>query len=170
MTITVRLGNIEAALKQLDNYKQSLEAKVTALVRRLVEDGVNIAKAQVIDLGAFETFELASSIDGMMYVEENKGIIFTDCPYAAYVEFGTGVVGKGEPHPKFPWAYDINNHGDSGWWYPTDETDPNPHKHTYNGQLYAWTKGMPSRPFMYNTSVELRDKLTQIAKEVFQSD
>jgi len=169
MKITVNLSNIDAALKQLDDYIKSLETKTSALVKRLVDDGVSIAKAQVIDLGAFETFELSSSIDGMMYVKGDKGVIFTNCPYAAYVEFGTGVVGKGSPHPKFPWAYDINNHGEDGWWYPTDETDPNPHKHTYNGQLYAWTKGMPSRPFMYNTSIELKDKLAQIAREVFKS-
>lgn len=80
-----------------------------------------------------------------------KGIqIMADTDYAVYVEYGTGVVGSENPHPH-PWEYDVNGHGDKGWFYPTTEEDPNPRKHTYNGQLYGWTKGQASRPFMYRT-------------------
>src|SRR5690554_2123449 len=58
--------------------------------------------------------------------------------YAMYVEFGTGIVGtgmseekKGKPHPKASesgWNYDVNEHGESGWTYPTSADDPNPNK------------------------------------------
>jgi len=168
--ITLKWGEIDKAVKQLEEYKKTLPSKIEKLVKRLVDSGVDIAKAQIRLLDAVDTAELVNSIDGMMYVKGNKGVVFTDCPYAAFVEFGTGVVGKNNPHPTLPWAYDINNHGEGGWFYPTDESDPNPHKHLYNGQWWGWTKGMPSRPFMYNTSVELRNKLEAIAKEVFADD
>lgn len=74
--------------------------------------------------------------------------------YAIFVEYGTGIVGSQNPHPKLDtigWIYDVNQHGEKGWYYPTIESDPNPYKIMINGQLYAWTKGMPSRPFMYET-------------------
>lgn len=167
MNIKINLSNLDIAIKAVEDYKKTLPKKVTEIIRRLVAEGQNIAKSQVIDLGAFDTFQLANSINGMVYAKDNRGIIFTDCPYAAYVEFGTGVVGKDNPHPKYPWVYDLNNHGKAGWFYPTDEADPNPNKHEYNGQWYAWTKGMPSRPFMYLTSNELREKLQSIVREVF---
>lgn len=74
-----------------------------------------------------------------------------------HVEFGTGIVGKqgvkhpflGTPH-NHNWDYDVNDHGKSGWWYPTDADDDNPTKREgSDGKLYAWTKGQRARPFMY---------------------
>ena len=75
--------------------------------------------------------------------------------YAMSVEFGTGIVGSGSPHPKIAesgWVYDVNQHGDYGWIYPTTSDDPNPTKYVgKDGQYYAWTAGTESRPFMYDT-------------------
>ena len=75
---------------------------------------------------------------------------------AVYIEFGTGIVGAGQPHPqpsREAWIYDINGHGIAGWWYPTTESDRNPTKYfskNYGGWL-AWTQGVKSRPFLYET-------------------
>lgn len=86
--------------------------------------------------------------------------------YAMFVEFGTGVVGEDNPHPNpsmSNWIYDINEHGESGWWYQSRENDPNPTKYiTKSGQWLAWTKGMPSRPFMYLTWRWATSSATQI--------
>ena len=94
------------------------------------------------------------------------------CGYAVYVEFGTGIKGEGSPHPDtaiLGWKYDINQHGELGWWYPTDNADPNPYKYTAkNGTTYAWTRGMPSRPFMYETAQMLRASVVPVARSVFQ--
>ncbi len=43
------------------------------------------------------------------------GFVACECGYAVYVEFGTGVKGKGSPHPDVAilgWKYDVNNHGE----------------------------------------------------------
>lgn len=164
----IKITGTRNALRAVERYVDSIPGRLNKVIQTLVDEGVNIARIKVIDLGAWETFELAESIDGLVYTEGNKGIIFTNCPYAAYVEIGTGVVGEGSPHPTHPWAYDVNNHGQAGWWYPTDATDPNPTKKPYKDGYIAWTKGMPSRPFMQMTSVELRDKLGEIVKEAFK--
>lgn len=76
--------------------------------------------------------------------------------YAMYVEFGTGIVGsRGKPHPKLSeqgWKYDVNQHGEAGWVYPSSERDPNRNKwQDKNGNWFAWTKGQEARPFMYET-------------------
>lgn len=83
----------------------------------------------------------------------------TGAGYVVYLEYGTGIVGAtaGTAHPDTSaWdgfeGYDINGHGTKGWWYPTDESDPNPIKRIGDdGILRAWTAGQIPKPFMYNT-------------------
>ena len=154
--IRFTLDTVDNAIREVKAYRKEFEQKVTRFINTLTEHGAEIAVKQIVSLGAVYSGELASSIQTIMYVEENKGVIFTDCPYAIYVEIGTGVVGADSPHPIKPWAYDINNHGDKGWVY-FDETA---------GQ-FRWTKGLPSRPFMFNTIQELAKEAVNIAKEVF---
>lgn len=89
--------------------------------------------------------------------KRNDGIAITmgDADYAIFVEYGTGIIGAENPHPnpKITWIYSSgeNSNGHEGWFYPTIPTDPNPYKHEFNGQLYAFTKGQKSRPFMYES-------------------
>ena len=77
-----------------------------------------------------------------------RGGIEDYSPEAYFHEYGTGVVGSRNPTiseqaQALGWQYDYNSHGESGWWYPTTEDDPNPYKWTgEDGQLYGWTKGL----------------------------
>lgn len=150
---------------KIREYRLSLNDKCEELARQLAEEGVAIAKANILSEDAIYTGELLSSINlkpGDIVYNGSQYVIYTDCPWAKYVEFGSGVSGKNNPHPDTSivgWRYDVNNHGDSGWFYFRD------------GKLH-WTKGMPSRPFMYMTATELRNMKTisKIAKRVFGSD
>lgn len=128
-----------------------------ALVRKLAERGAEIARIQVASLGAVYSSELLNSIIGIYSEKDRVGIVRAGAPYAIFVEYGTGVVGAGSPHPKPDgWQYDANGHGDEGWWYLNDR----------DGKVH-WTRGYRSRPFMYNTARELEQQLESIAKEVF---
>ncbi len=158
ITITLDEQSIDNAIKELRRYQSELGDKTNRLVQKLVDLGVEFALQEVVSLGAFDSGELAVSIDGLMYTDGTHGIIFTDCGHAAFVEFGTGITGAESPHPSMPWQYDINNHGEAGWVYYNEKTGK-----------FGWTKGMPSRPFMYNTAKHLQDELEQIAKEVWKS-
>jgi len=156
-TIKLNPKDIGRVIKDIEKYKRELTEKVNLLIEELTDYGVQVAKAQVRELGAWYTGELESSIEGYFSPSVGVGIIKAGAPYAVYVEFGTGIVGKNQPHPSPDnWRYDINNHGDSGWWYFNDNT----------GRM-QWTKGMPSRPFMYNTARELENACERIAGEVF---
>lgn len=173
-TININLfdpKSIQAAVKALKDYENSLEYKCRLLAEILAEKGVEIARVQIAYLDAVFTSELLQSIHSE-YVGSVKGgsvwAVVAGTDHAAFVEFGTGVVGKQSPYPyQLPegvaWQYASGKtirqltDGRYGWFYPSDD-----------GKWY-FTEGMPSRPFMYLTAIEIRDIVSQTAKVVFGS-
>ena len=154
---TLDQKDINRAIKELQQFKKEFLEKCNLLVEALTDYGVEVAKVQVAQLDAVYTGELMNSIEGYYSPTYNVGIIKAGAIYAAYVEFGTGVVGESSPHPNpQDWQYDINSHGDEGWVYYDD----------YSGK-FRWTKGFKSRPFMYNTARQLEKDCKKIAQEVF---
>ena len=148
--------DIDRAISELKQFKAEFLEKCNRLIEALTEYGEEVARIEVQLLDAVYTGELMNSIDSYYSPTYNVGIIKAGAYYAAYVEFGTGVVGKSShPNPQ-GWQYDVNNHGDEGWVYYDDE----------NG-TFRWTKGFKSRPFMYNTARDIEKNCGKIAQEVF---
>jgi hypothetical protein len=157
---------IEQLKKDLLNYKNNtLQKKVNLLAQRLAEKGVAIAKSNITTLDAIFTGELLNSIH-TRYGGSSKGTaifyIVADSDHAIYVEMGSGLIGASKPYPgKLPVVYaqgktiHHTKNGKYGWFYQDD-----------NGEWY-FTEGMPSRPFMYETSLELMQLVVKTAKEVF---
>lgn len=166
MAKTVSFGlsvkEVQAAIKELRQYQSDLNRKCEILAQRLAEEGVIIAKVKIMQYPAVYTGELLNSIKcepGAMISNGSQWIIFTGCEWAPFVEFGTGIIGSDNPHPDTGlanWKYDVNEHGEYGWYY-------------YKEGEWHWTKGMPSRPFMYETGRDLRKIVPKIAKEIFKS-
>ena len=151
------LKDIDRAIREVNQFKTEFLEKCNRLIEALTDRGVEVAKVEVAQLDAVYTGELMNSIEGYYSPSYNVGIIKAGAYYAAYVEFGTGVVGAASPHPNPQgWQYDVNNHGDSGWVYYDDDS----------GQ-FRWTKGFKSRPFMYNTARQLERECKKIAEGVF---
>ena len=149
--------DIDRAISELKVFKKEFLKKCESLIEALTDYGVEVAKLEVAQLDAVYTGELMNSIIGYYSPTYNVGIIKAGAYYAAYVEFGTGVVGSQSPHPNPQgWQYDVNNHGDEGWVYYDD----------YSGD-FRWTKGFKSRPFMHNTARDLEKNCKKIAEEVF---
>ena len=162
---------IEQLKKDLLNYKNNtLQNKVNLLAQRLAEKGVAIAKSNITTLDAIFTGELLNSIQVRKGGSVKGTAIFyvvADSRHAAYVEFGTGQLGLegGYPYP-FPegvdWQYNTGKtifevaEGQYGWFYQRD------------GQTY-FTQGMPARPFMYETAMDLYAKVVSIVMDVFSS-
>lgn len=151
--------------RNIRDYRKSLQDKCEEFAYRIAEEGVAIAQLKILGFDAVMTGELLDSMNleaGDIVSNGATYYIYTDCDWASFVEFGTGVIGSENPHPETGlanWKYDVNNHGESGWWY-------------FNDGEWHWTKGMPSRPFMYETGQDLRDMsvILNIAKDVFDSD
>lgn len=176
-------SSIQNAIKQLRAYQDSLTYKCQMVAQKLAEKGVEIARVQIADLDAVFTSELLSSIHSE-YEGSTKGggvwAVVAGTDHALMVEFGTGIVGQEHPYPgEFPdgvtWDYasgktirqamqDISINGDTfvkaGEYYWTYIGD--------DGKLHI-TKGMPSRPFMYYTSLQLMKLVEKTVKEVFKN-
>lgn len=160
-TITFDLSprDIDSAIRQLDKYRRDFQKKCDKLLERLAEKGAEVAKLRVVALGKVYTGELQESITGFFDSASRTGIIRAGAWYAVYVEYGTGVVGAGSPHPDPDgWIYDVGGHGDEGWTYYNPRSD-----------RYQHTTGEPSAPFMYQTGKELEKLCQKIAEEVFGS-
>lgn len=159
--IKVETKGLNTIIKQLEQYKSMLDGKINTLIKAMVDRGVRIARYHVESLGIVSTGELSESIVGLFDETSGIGIIRADTVYAVYVEFGTGIVGQGSPHPIPPegWVYDVNAHGEKGWWYYSNRDD-----------RWHWTKGVRSRPFMYYTVLDLEREFDSIVKEVIGID
>jgi hypothetical protein len=101
-----------------------------------------------------ESGELASSISWEFDIKGNKGIIKVGAKYAIFVEFGTGMVGATFPHPEpNTWQYDINSHGENGWWYYDEKQNRT-----------RFTKGQPASAFVYRTMEFIKKESSNILK------
>ena len=165
------ISSIRNLQKELEKYRDNLIYKARLLAEKLSERGVEIARVQIADLDAIFTGELIASIHSEYKDSTKYGAIFavaTDSKHAAFVCFGTGQRGEDKPYP-YPlpegvsWDYNVGKTirqnpvtGRYFWFYP--------------GQDGKWhyTEGMPSRPFMYLTSMELIKEIPKIAKETFK--
>lgn len=157
ISFTLDTASIGRAIKELEQYRKDLQAACQELARRLTEEGVVVAKMYVAAYPAVDTGELMNSIDGYYSPNLHAGFVRANAWYAVFVEYGTGVRGSDNPHPApVGWEYDVNHHGDDGWVYKSER----------DGKFH-WTKGMPSRPFMYDTFRELERKAETVAREVF---
>lgn len=154
ITFDLSASSIDLAIRELENFKKDLIKRCNTLIETLTTLGVTIAKEYVVTLGAVYTGELLGSITGYFSLENRTGIIRAGAWYAIYVEYGTGIVGAGNPHPD-PWAYDVNNHGEEGWLFTGRD-----------GLIYR-TRGQPAHPFMYNTEKSLEEICGRVASEVF---
>ena len=161
ITVDLSVSGIDRAIREVERFKTDVLNATNSLCEMLVEEGVSDAKIQLYSFSpiAVYTGELEDSIHGYYDPDKHVGFIYTMCLYAAFVEYGTGIVGQSLPHPNpQEWEYDINNHGLNGWIY-------------YNGRdgKFHWTKGFKSRPFMYNTAQDLRRVIGQLAQIAFRT-
>ena len=162
-------GSLEKGIKDLKAYKKRVQDKTSLLVQKLTDYGAEIVRIKIVSMGAYYSGELLSGVSGYYSPTLNAGFVKVSSDYVAFVEFGTGVVGQNSPHKNgeylalAAWQYATGpkifttKNGRAGWIYPTDDGG------------FRFTEGMPSRPFMYETALELEGNLNRIAQEVFST-
>ena len=148
-------NSISNAIKILENYGKNTDSDVEKFITKMVDKGVNYARS----ICPVDTGELKGTIKGKVEKSDYKikGTISVSSDHAAFVEFGTGVVGRGT-HPDIAqtvYAYDVNGHGEKGWTY----YDP-------IRERYVHTKGHKANPFMYHTAQYLNGIANITAGEV----
>lgn len=173
MNIKIELGNknsIQKAIKEIERYKKTLKSKVETFLLRVGELGVNIANTYI------SAYSIPSEVIGQIKIQKGDivvsggtiQIIITN-DEALFWEYGTGLVGKDNPHiDTNGWTYNVNDYK-KGWVYKGLGTAYSWELQDKNGVYF--TKGMPSQPFMYQTYNDLLknnwSQIISIAKEVF---
>lgn len=165
MSLALRMGlsvaSVRAERRRLEEYVRLLPARCDELCRRLAEMGVDAAVAGVTRA---ETGELASSIRHERRGERDY-VVIADCGYAVYVEFGTGVVGLMGSAGELP----------DGITGPTSRTT----KAREDGSWVYWderqgkyriTRGQAPLGFMSGAATEMRERVLEVAREVFAGD
>ena len=165
--MTLDPASIDRAIREIQLFEEKLKPAMQCLIDYLGEKGVEIARAALLWVGgsnsgggengdepeenpAYATGALSESIryekrGEIGVIDAGQGLtnaMGEPTNYAIFVEYGTGIYGA-----------DINGHGLEGWWYPAPWG-----WWEKNGKKYAWTNGMPPRPFMANTLLDLEDE------------
>ena len=69
--ITVSLGNIDDAIRQIEEYEKKVQQNIKEFLSKLLEAGVDIARAKIMELGAIDSGELQNSLAFTFYKEGN---------------------------------------------------------------------------------------------------
>ncbi len=151
------------------SFDKNILRKIRILVDSGVEKGLSETavelKSEILRQALYYNIP-DSALDGLSVEVVSDGIsVAAKGDSLMFIEYGTGVVGSGKPHPDPPtgWSYDVNVHGETGWWYPTTSSDRNPTKKELDdGSIVAWTKGVESKPFMYKSWLWAYDNFNDI--------
>lgn len=153
-------ASIDKAIKQLEDYAESLDRKAQELCERLAAMGATYAEWN------FSVVLYAGNIDYEITVERGEGntyLIKASGETVLFMEFGAGIK-HGYGHPQAdqfgmgPGTYPGKGHWDDpkGWWFGGKGN----WTHTYGN-----APGMP----MYNAAKDLRKEILQEAQEVFKT-
>ena len=148
----------DSIMKGIEILKQT-KLKLARVKSKLLNAYADFAIQQMKMYVPIDTGELASSFKKSQVLKDVIEV-YTNKEYAAFVEFGTGIVGAKSPrsyNANIEWQYDVNQHGESGWWY-------------YIGNEKHWTKGQVASEYMYKALQDLDASYQLIAQKVFEEE
>lgn len=154
-SITNLVKNLKAYQTEFENSKiyilEALAKYTHERVRYYISE--TVGKTSYVPTGQLlESIKISEIINDVAKV-------YTNLAYAKFVEFGTGVTGSENSHPKsseFGWSYDVNEHGEKGWFYKASD-----------GNVY-WTEGQVAHQFMYRAFEDLKENYIRIARAVLR--
>lgn len=169
--VELSVASIDAAIKQLEEYKNKVSRAGAEIAERLANIGYEVAWG--IMAGNVYSGETISSLQ--VYQEsENKFILQAGSVALLFFEFGAGAGGGGHPlNSEFdmgPGTYPGQTHAfdPKGWWFPTD--DANLAVRTdKDGQMWGHSYGNPPHMPFYQASQKIRSELLNVAREVFKT-
>lgn len=173
MKITVSIGNVSEAIKQLEDYRDSLAKKQTEFLQRIAEVGVQEAEAR------FEQAQYDGVNDVVVHepewVNDNTIAVKASGSSILFIEFGAGVHYGTPQHEKAAeYGYERggygNHRGKNDFWFYQGERGTNgeePNDPDMAARGLVFTRGNPANRCMWETSKKMRSELLRIAKEVF---
>ena len=150
--------SLEEAKKLLNKYKEVYSKGIDNAVKYATEMMYN----KVLEYCYANGISEHTSQIKWQYDNNTKcGRVWTNDMVIISNEMGTGITGSNNPHPNpspqfQSWRYDVNEHGEKGWYYPKDDG------------TYGWTKGLPSRHMFYDTFNDIKDEIGDIVEVELQ--
>lgn len=169
----LRTASIQRSIRELETYKGELKTKIDHFMTFIAYEAEKFCKkACPVGLGSGDGGHLRDSITSVYDPRTKIITVRAGSAWAVFVEYGTGIVGKNSPHPDpGSWSYP----GTESWVYPITESTYEAMKSkgmvvskNKDGQCFAATKGMESRPFMYETSRFIEDLIEKKARTFFR--
>ncbi len=166
---------VQNAIKEIKEYQNSLPGKCEELCQRLSAEGIAIAQAHIGSSGFGKYVRLSSEISlekagckAIFFMEDSQKIVSQwqnqdgvqrkEISPALMLEFGAGLPAQNPANIPGVGTGTYGTHGNEpGWWYMDLE-----------GQWHYATGVSPKMP-MYNAGKELKDKVVEIAREVFKN-
>lgn len=166
----IKISGVDGVLRRVKGAESGLNSKVRRFMERLGEIGVETAGVRFSSAQYDGTNDVEVSSE---WVEENKLVVHADGSAVAFIEFGTGVHYTAS-HPEAgrfgavrgSYGYKLGRL--DSWRYRGDPgTDgelitEGPHA----GMVK--THGNPPARAMYDAGKEMRQRISEIAKEVFR--
>ncbi len=167
------VSEIERAIKELREYQNSLDGKCEELCHRLTAECISIAKVHIGSSGFGKYIHLSSEITpekagckAIFFMEDSQKIISQwqnldgvqskEISPALMLEFGAGLPAQNPANIPGVGTGTYGTHGNKpGWWYMD-----------LQGEWHYSSGTSPKMP-MYNAGKDLRDKVVEIAREVF---
>ena len=174
ITFGLSVNEVRGALEQIRQYQNKLNRKCELLCRKLSAEGIAIAQAQIGSSGFGKYIRLSSEITpekagckAIIYMEDSQKIVSQwqtregtqskEISPALMLEFGAGLPSQNPANIPGVGTGTYGIHGNQpGWWYMDLE-----------GTWHYATGVSPKMP-MYNAGKELREKVMEIAEEVFR--
>lgn len=168
------VNSIRALKKELEAYRDSLDDKCQELVMKLTEIGMDIAKARISESPLGKTITLVSNISPdkagceavmLMSGTAKQSDMYEPFYTALAIEFGAGIYyNRGNENPKADelgygvGTFPNQEHAFEDGWYYKDE----------NGE-WKYSHGVKATMPMFLADKEMREQITKIAREVFDS-
>ena len=160
-------SNVDTVILQLRRYRDDVPQKVERLFDKLSYLGafrarVDFTSAMYAGTNDVEVsvepkdngFEIVATGQAVLFIEFGTGIKNPEHPQSAEFGYAHGTYGKGHGAYEHGWVY-YGEQGNAG--QPIREG------------VYR-TLGNPPARAMYNASKEMREKIAEIAREVFRND
>lgn len=174
ITFGLSVNEVRGALEQIRQYQNELNRKCELLCRKLSAEGIAIAQAQIGSSGFGKYIRLSSEITpekagckAILFMEDSQkivsqwqnqdGVQSKEISPALMLEFGAGLPAQNPANIPGVGTGTYGTHGNEpGWWYMDLE-----------GQWH-YSKGVNPKMPMYSAGKELKEKVMEIAEEVFR--
>lgn len=165
--------NADTVILQLKQYRDNMNGKIHTLLERLAQIGVDTAAVK------FDTAQYDGNNDVVVnapeWVSDTKLIISATGHAVTFIEFGTGVH-YAKQHPKaaelgmIRGTYGKGHGSQNTWGYYGDHGTDGAEVINRSGKTVVLTHGNPPARAMYDAGKEMRERVAEIAREVFRDD